>query len=118
MFSWGRLCAPAVSGKGQLGYDAVNDFTDIIHPFGNGSKTFHRDCDAVGNRPSAHRNGGTADGIGYDKNSYLTSFLPRGGTTTTSTLDASGNRSYVNGANYISDYLNEYMDSLCQEIDA
>jgi RHS repeat-associated protein len=89
-------------------YDTVNRLTDITHPFGNGSKTFHYDYNAVGNRTLAQRNGATPDSLIYDKNSQLTSFTPGGGTATTFNLDATGNRTSVNGVNYGINGLNEY----------
>lgn len=94
--------------KSTYAYDSVNRVTDITHPFVNGSKTYHYDYDAVGNRLSAVYNGSATDSFGYEHNSQLTSFTPAGGSATSFGLDASGNRTSLGGVSYGVNNLNEY----------
>jgi RHS repeat-associated protein len=105
-------------------FDCLNRPTQIQHFLAAGSSPkFNYGYDEISRRLYEQRDGGTADGFGYDLNSQLTSFIRDGtlsggtvsGTTTnTHTLayDASGNRTTAvdNGATttYGVNALNQY----------
>ncbi|MBA2436095.1 MAG: RHS repeat protein, partial [Chthoniobacterales bacterium] len=97
---------PGSNPASSFAYDAINRVTKITHNFAGGvSKTIDYGYDEVNRRKYAQRDGngtsGTADGFEYDKNAQLTKFrlngtlssgAVTGGTATSYTMDASGNR--------------------------
>jgi RHS repeat-associated protein len=100
---------PAVGVTDASQRDPLGRVTHLEHLFAGPPRTFDYLYDAMSNRTSAQRDGGTpADTYGYDAAQQLTSTV-LGGASTTLGYDANGNRTSLNGGGtYTTNNLNQF----------